>query len=480
MTRHPVHTPACAARLPARSRRSFILISPAVLLLLTSILAVPATVTAENAAADSRLLRFPALSKDSIAFVNGGDIWIAPRAGGPARQLTSDPGLEWFPRFSPDGKWIAFIGQYDGNRDVYLIPSEGGVPKRLTWWIDTGSPSERQGPNNLVLGWTPDGKRVLFRSRHLSWEDRAGRLFTVSMEGGFPEQVGVPEGGFATFSPDGKKLFYNRIFRDFRTWKRYRGGMTQNLWIYDLSANKLEMITENDNTSRDPMWIGDTLYFNSDRDRTFNLFSSDTSGKNVKKLTQFTDYDVRWASAGPGGIVFENGGYVYLYDIASGKNAKVSIQVPSERRAVRAEFKKVNDLIEDGSLSPEGKRVAFVARGDLFSVPAEKGNTRILAASSNSHERLPAWSPDGKWIAYVSDQTGEDEIWRVPQDGKGPQERLTTNGLPALRPSVVARQQEDRLRRQGPQGLHSGRGQQEGPAGRPGQVRRGDQLQLVP
>jgi len=397
-------------------------------LLLTSLVTVPAGITAENEPAESRLLRFPALSKDYIAFVNGGDIWIAPRAGGLARHLTSDPGLEWFPRFSPDGKWIAFIGQYDGNRDVYLIPSEGGVPKRLTWWIDVGSPSERQGPNNLVLGWTPDGKRVLFRSRHLSWEDRAGRLFTVSAEGGFPEQVGVPEGGFATYSPDGKKLFYNRIFRDFRTWKRYRGGMTQSLWIYDLPANKLEQITQNDNTSRDPMWIGDTLYFNSDRDRTFNLFSSDTSGKNVKKLTQFTDYDVRWASAGPGGIVFENGGYVYLYDIASGKNAKVSIQVPSERRAVRAEFKKVNDLIEDASLSPEGKRVAFVARGDLFSVPAEKGTTRILAASSNSHERLPAWSPDGKWIAYVSDQTGEDEIWRVPQDGKGPQERLTTNG----------------------------------------------------
>jgi tricorn protease len=395
---------------------------------LTSVLTVPAGVTAENPAGESRLLRFPALSKDSIAFVNGGDIWIAPRAGGLARQLTSDPGLEWFPRFSPDGKWIAFIGQYDGNRDVYLIPSEGGVPKRLTWWIDTGSPSERQGPNNLALGWTPDGKRVLFRSRHLSWEDRAGRLFTVSAEGGFPEQVGVPEGGFATFSPDGKKLFYNRIFRDFRTWKRYRGGMTQNLWIYDLTANKLEKITENDNTSRDPMWIGDTLYFNSDRDRTFNLFSSDTSGKNVKKLTQFTDFDVRWASAGPGGIVFENGGYIYLYDIASGKNAKVSIQVPSERRAVRAEFKKVNDLIEDASLSPEGKRIVFTARGDLFSVPAEKGNTRILAASSNSHERDAAWSPDGKWIAYVSDQTGEDEIWRVPQDGKGPQERLTTDG----------------------------------------------------
>ena len=427
MTRHPVRSRARA--LPSRfpSIGKVRLACLALLVGLAPLVSVPAVAAPENGA-ESRLLRFPALSKDSIAFVYGGDLWIAPRAGGLARQLTTDAGLEWFPRFSPDGKWIAFTGQYDGNRDVYLIPAEGGAPKRLTWWTDTGTPAERQGPNNMVMGWTPDGKRILFRSRHQAWEDRAGRLYTVSLEGGFPEQVGVPEGGFATFSPDGKKLFYNRIFRDFRTWKRYRGGMTQNLWIYDLSANKLEKITENDNTSRDPMWIGDTLYFNSDRDKTFNLFSSDTAGKNVKKLTTFADFDVRWASNGPGGIVFENGGYIHLYDLSSGKSEKVSIKVPSDLRAVRAEYKKVNDHIEDGSLSPEGKRVVFTARGDLFTVPAEKGNTRVLTASSGSHERGAAWSPDGKWIAFISDQTGEDEIWRIPQDGKGPAQRLTTEG----------------------------------------------------
>ena len=388
---------------------------------------LPAASESESGAA-ARLLRFPTLSRDSIAFVYGGDIWTAPRGGGTARQLTTDAGLEWLPRYSPDGKWIAFTGQYDGNRDVYVIPSAGGEPRRLTWWTDIGQPSERQGPNNMVMGWTPDSRRVLFRSRHLAWEDRAGRLFTVGLEGSLPEPVGVPEGGFAAFSPDGKKLFYNRIFRDFRTWKRYRGGMTQNLWIYDLTANKLEKITENDNTSRDAMWIGDTLYFNSDRDKTFNIFSCDTFGRNVKKLTNYAEYDVRWASAGPGGIVYENGGFLYVLDTATGQNRKVEIRVPSDMLVARTEFVKVADKITDGGLSPEGKRAVFVARGEIFTVPAEKGNTRNLTNTSGAHERGAAWSPDGKWIAYVSDQTGEDEIWRVPQDGKGPAERLTSDG----------------------------------------------------
>ena len=237
----------------------------------------------------------------------------------------------------------------------------------------------------MVMGWTPDSRRVLFRSRHLAWEDRAGRLFTVGLEGSLPEPVGVPEGGFAAFSPDGKKLFYNRIFRDFRTWKRYRGGMTQNLWIYDLTANKLEKITENDNTSRDAMWIGDTLYFNSDRDKTFNIFSCDTFGRNVRKLTNYAEYDVRWASAGPGGIVYENGGFLYVLDTATGQNRKVEIRVPSDMLVARTEFVKVADKITDGGLSPEGKRAVFVARGEIFTVPAEKGNTRNLTNTSGAH-----------------------------------------------------------------------------------------------
>ena len=377
---------------------------------------------------ETRLLRFPTLSKDSIAFVYGGDLWTVPRGGGLARQLTTDPGLDWLPRYSPDGKWIAFTGSYDGNQDVYVIPAEGGEPRRLTWWTDLGHPSERAGPNNEIIGWTPDSLRVLFRSRHQAWEDRAGRLYTVALDGSLPRALPMPEGGLAAFSPDGARIAYNRIFRRFRTWKRYRGGMTDNLWLYDIPANKLEKLTENDNASTDPMWIGETLYFNSDRDKTFNLFAMDLNSKSVRKLTDHTEYDVRWASAGPGGIVYENGGRIHLFDLATGKSDAVEIRVPSDFRTARTEFVKVADKITDGGLSPEGKRAVFVARGEIFTVPAEKGNTRNLTNTSGVHERGAAWSPDGKWIAYLSDRTGEDEIWIVPQDGKGPAQRLTTDG----------------------------------------------------
>ena len=377
---------------------------------------------------DARLLRFPALSQDSIAFVYAADIWTVPRTGGLARQLTTDAGVEWLPRFSPDGKWLAFTGEYDGNRDVYVMPAEGGEPKRLTWWRDVGSPSERAGPNNMVIGWTRDGRSVLFRSRHQAWEDRSGRLYTVSLEGGLPVQVGVPEGGEAAFSPDGGRLVYNRIFRNFRTWKRYRGGMTQNLWIFDLKAVAMEKLTENDNNSVDPMWVGDTIYFTSDRDKTANVFSIDLKTKQTRKLTQFSEYDVRWASDGPGGIVFENGGHIHLLDPATGKNARVSIRLPGDRRLARPEFVSVGDKIRDFHLSPEGKRALFSARGEVFTVPAEKGNTRNLTQSSGAHDRAPVWSPDGKRIAWLSDATGEYEIWLAASDGRTPPERLTTDG----------------------------------------------------
>jgi len=392
-------------------------------------LGAPAAAAPEDlSSADARLLRFPALSKDSIAFVYAADLWTAPRGGGLARQLTTDAGVEWFPRFSPDGKWIAFTGEYDGNRDVYVMPSEGGEPKRLTWWRDIGSPSERAGPNNMVIGWTRDGKSVLFRSRHQAWEDRAGRLYTVSLDGALPVQVGVPEGGEAAFSPDGSRLVYNRIWRNFRTWKRYRGGMTQNLWIFDLKAVSMEKLTENDNSSVNPMWIGDTIYFTSDRDKTANLFAIDLKTKQTRKLTRFDEYDVKWASDGPGGIVFENGGYIHLLDTATGQHTKVGIRLPGDRRLARPEFVTVSDKIREFNLSPEGKRAVFVARGEIFTVPAEKGNTRNLTQSSGAHDRGASWSPDGKWIAYLSDATGEYEIWLAPQAGAAPVERLTTDG----------------------------------------------------
>lgn len=378
--------------------------------------------------AATRLLRFPTLSRDSIAFTYAGDVWAVPRSGGVARQLTSDPGLELFPRYSPDESLIAFTGQYDGNRDVYVIPAQGGEPKRLTFWTDTGHPTERAGPNNMVIGWTPDGKRVLFRSRHQAWEDRAGRLYTVGLDGGLPEPLPMPEGGLAAFSPDGRQVVYNRIWRNFRTWKRYRGGMTQGLWIYDLSGNKLDKLTENDNISTEPVWIGDRIYFNSDRDRTCNLFSIDPASRKVTKLTDHREYDVRWASGGPGGIVYENGGDLFLYDTAAGRSSKIAIRVPSEKPAARPGFVSLSDKITEFGLSPDGKRGLFVARGEVLTVPAEKGNTRNLTSSSGAHDRGASWSPDGKWIAYLSDQTGEEEIWIAPQDGSAPARRLTTDG----------------------------------------------------
>lgn len=381
-----------------------------------------------DAEAATRLLRFPTLSRDSIAFIYAGDVWAVPRSGGVARQLTSDPGLELFPRYSPDGSLIAFTGQYDGNRDVYVVPAEGGEPKRLTFWTDTGHPTERAGPNNMVIGWTPDGKRVLFRSRHQAWEDRAGRLYTVGLDGGLPEPLPMPEGGLAAFSPDGRQVVYNRIWRNFRTWKRYRGGMTQGLWIYDLSGNKLDKLTENDNNSTEPVWIGDRIYFDSDRDKTYNLFSIEPASRKLTKLTDHREYDVRWASGGPGGIVYENGGDVHLYDIAAGRSSKIAIRVPSEKPAARPGFVSLSDKITEFGLSPDGKRALFVARGEILTVPAEKGNTRNLTSSSGAHDRGASWSPDGKWIAYLSDRTGEEEIWIAPQDGSAPARRLTTDG----------------------------------------------------
>ncbi len=381
-----------------------------------------------DASAATRLLRFPTLSRDSIAFVYAGDIWTVARSGGVARQITSDPGLELFPRYSPDGKWIAFTGQYDGNRDVYVIPAEGGEPKRLTWWTDTGHPAERAGPNNMVIGWTPDGKRILFRSRHQAWEDRAGRLYTVDLAGGLPEPLPMPEGGLAAFSPDGRRVVYNRIWTNFRTWKRYRGGMTQSLWIYDIPGNRLEQLTGNDSNSTEPVWIGDRIVFDSDRDKTFNLFSVDPASKKVTRLTDHRDYDVRWASGGPDGVVYENGGDLYVYDLAASKSARVVVRVPAERPAARPGFVPLAEKITEFGLSPDGKRALFVARGEVLTVPAEKGNTRNLTSSSGAHDRGAAWSPDGRWIAYLSDRTGEDEIWIGPQDGSAAARRLTTDG----------------------------------------------------
>jgi tricorn protease len=418
-------------RVPSPRFVSLIVAVPVILLLgfLALVMSQGSPGAAEpDEATSTRLLRFPTLSRDAIAFAYAGDIWSVSRAGGMARQITSDPGIEMFPRYSPDGSMIAFTGQYDGNRDVYVVSAWGGEPRRLTFWTDTGQPSERAGPNNMVIGWTPDGKRILFRSRHQAWEDRAGRLYTIGLDGGLPEPLPMPEGGLAAYSPDGRRIVYNRIWLNFRTWKRYRGGMTPNLWIYDLAANRLDKLTENDSSSTEPAWIGERIYFTSDRDRTANLFSVDPASRQVAKLTDHKEYDVRWASGGPGGIVYENGGDIYLYDLAAARSSKVAIRVPSERPAARPGFVALADKITEFGVSPDGKRALFVARGEVLTVPAEKGNTRNLTNSSEAHDRGASWSPDGKSIAYLSDRTGEDEIWIAPQDGSAPARRLTSDG----------------------------------------------------
>jgi tricorn protease len=384
-----------------------------------------------QAAQEARVLRFPAISSDQIVFSYAGDLYSVGLSGGVARKLTTHQGYESFARFSPDGKNIAFTGEYDGNREVYLIPAEGGVPKRLTYTATLGRDdiSDRMGPNNLVMGWTNDGKNIVFRSRMREWDDFIGQLYLVPATGGTPTQLPLPRGGFCSFSPDDKKLAYNRIFREFRTWKRYRGGMADDVWIYDFQAKTVENITDNAALDIIPMWSGKKVYFLSDRDenRRLNLYSYDLETKDTKKLTNFTDYDIKFPSLGPNAIVFENGGYIYRFDLASGQSAKVPVMIGDDLLSGRTRLAKVGDKVTNFEISPDGKRALFGARGDIFTVPAKNGNTRNLTRTPGVHERNSKWSPDGRSIAYVSDRSGEDEIYIIPQDGQGETQQLTRN-----------------------------------------------------
>ncbi len=396
-----------------------------------TLLILPLLALKAYAPQEARLLRFPAVSNDQIVFSYAGDLYSVAPSGGVARKLTTHEGYEAFARFSPDGKTIAFTGEYDGNREVYLIPAEGGVPKRLTYTPTLGRDdiSDRMGPNNLVMGWTSDGKNIVFRSRMREWNDFLGQLYLVPAEGGIPIQLPLPRGGFCSFSPDDKRLAYNRIFREFRTWKRYRGGMADDIWIYDFERKTVENITDNPALDIIPMWSGNTVYFLSDRDdaRRMNLYSYDLATKDTKKLTNFTDYDVKFPSLGPNAIVFENGGYIYRFDLASGQTAKIPVMVADDLLSGRSRLAKVGDKVTNFEIAPDGKRALFGARGDIFTVPAKNGNTRNLTRTPGVHERNSKWSPDGRWIAYVSDKSGEDEVYIMPQDGQDEARQLTKN-----------------------------------------------------
>ena len=376
----------------------------------------------------TRLLRFPTTNDREIVFCYAGELYTVGKDGGTARRLTSGPGYTSFPRFSPDGKQVAFTSEYDGNREVYVMPAEGGSPKRLTISATLGRDdvSDRMGPNNIVMAWENTKPLIVFRSRMKSFNDFIGSLFTVGLDAELPQQVPVPRGGFTSFSPDDSKMAFNRVFREFRTWKHYRGGMADDIWIHDFKTGATENLTNNPAQDICPMWGPDNkIYFISDRDGRMNLFVIDLVSKETKQLTNFKDFDIKFPSIGKESIVFEQAGYIWRYDLKSGQVTTLPIEIKEDFAIGRSALVDASKHVESVNLAPDGERTIVVARGDLFSVPARNGTPRNLTRTSNAHERDAVWSPDGKWIAYNSDVTGENELYVRSQDGKGDAVQVT-------------------------------------------------------
>ena len=404
--------------------RSRILISLFGFLLLSILSA-----SAQSLPNTTRLLRFPTTNDREIVFCYAGELYTVANDGGIARRLTSGPGYTSFPRFSPDGKQVAFTSEYDGNREVYVMPAEGGTPKRLTISATLGRDdvSDRMGPNNIVMAWENTKPLIVFRSRMKSFNDFIGSLFTVGLDAELPQQVPVPRGGFTSFSPDDSKMAFNRVFREFRTWKHYRGGMADDIWIHDFKTGATENLTNNPAQDICPMWGPDNkIYFISDRDGRMNLFVVDLASKATKQLTSFKDFDIKFPSIGKDSIVFEQAGYIWRYDLKSGQATPLPIEIKEDLAIGRSTLVDASKHIESVNLAPDGERTIVVARGDIFSVPAKEGTPRNLTKTSNAHERDAIWSPDGKWIAYNSDVTGENELYVRAQDGKGDAVQLTS------------------------------------------------------
>jgi len=381
-----------------------------------------ATVSVCFAQTDQLLLaQRPTLSQTQVVFSYAGDLWIVSREGGEARQLTTGTGVETDPRFSPDGTLIAFTGEYDGNVDVYVVPATGGVPRRLTW---------HPGPDT-VQGWTTDGKQVLFRSSRASYS-RFGRLFTIPLDGGFPAEVLLPMAEESAYSPDGKRLAYVPLGRAFEAWKRYRGGRTTPIWIADLADSRVEKVPRENSNDFCPMWIGDQIYFLSDRNGPVTLFAYDTRAKKVREVLRNTGLDLKSASAGPGAIVYEQFGALNLLDLKSGKPGKLEIRLAGDLPATRPTLERVANRISAAGISPTGVRAVFEARGEILTVPAEKGDIRNLTNTPGVAERDPAWSPDGKRLAYFSDESGEYALHLRAQDGKGDAEKIDLGSPPSF------------------------------------------------
>jgi tricorn protease len=386
----------------------------------------------------TRLLRYPDVSATDIAFVHGGDIWRVARDGGVATRLTSHAGQELYPKFSPDGRWIAFSAEYSGTRQVWIVPTAGGTPRQLTWYSDIGPLPVRGGTDYRVLDFTPDGRHVLVRMNRVPWDERGGRPYLVPVDGGMETALAVPETGGGALSPDGTKYAYTPIDADWRGWKRYRGGRAPDVWVYDFGApvaeddgpanDRATRITDFRGMDMNPAWVGDTIYFASDRTGTLNLHAVDPAGGEARAITTFTDFDVLWPSGGPDAVVFEQGGYVWRYDAGAAQAVQVPITVRSDFAQTLPRFEKVAAQVESFSLSPKGERALLGARGELFTLPAKNGEPRNESQTPAAREHSASWSPDGRWFAFLSDATGEYEIWVKAADGRTPARRVTTDG----------------------------------------------------
>ena len=365
----------------------------------------------------AKLMKYMDVSDNQITFVYGGDIWVMPKTGGTAIQITHSPGEESWPRFSPDGKSIAYTAFYNGNADVFVIPSIGGLPTRVTY----------QSFNDQLVDWHPDGKRLLFSSTRESGRGAMTNLYLVDATGGFPEKLKVPYAILASYSPDGNQLAYITRITENYPFKRYRGGLASDIILYDLKTNTAENITKNDATDGKPAWVGDKIYFLSDRDENMrlNIWVYDTKTKQISQVTKIKDFDITHMSAGKSDIVFEAGGTLYLMDLATLKFKPVEVNVISDLSVELPRSENVGSRINNMTAAPGGKRVVFEARGELFNVPATEGYVINLTQSSGSFDRDPSWSPDGKTIAYWSDRDGEYEIWLQPTAGNTQPKKLT-------------------------------------------------------
>jgi tricorn protease len=391
------------------------------ILLFLLIITIPSILLADGIdIKDTRFLQQPAISENHIAFIYANDLWIANIDGSGVRRLTSDEGIEYSPVFSPDGKLIAFSAEYDGNIDVYTVPIEGGVPKRLTW---------HPFPD-LVREFTPDGTAVLFISQRSVFSNRHYHLFTLPLEGGFPTNLNIPRAYRATYSTDGSRMAYTPLAERCEEWKHYRGGTVSTIWLYTFSDHSAEKIPQPEGrcNDTDPMWIGDKVYFRSDRNGEFNLFSFDVKSKAIKQLTSFTDFPILKASSGAGKIIYERAGNLHVYEPEAGSSKKLTVGIAADLIEVRPRYVKGAKYIRSASLSPSGARAVFGFRGEIITVPADKGDARNLTNTTGAHERYPVWSPDGKYIAYFSDESGEYELHIKQQDGKGEAKKFKLNG----------------------------------------------------